>query len=215
MVSWLLFRVSANATSDYNYAVDNDGSCQLVEGLQPQDHSLQCKENPDQVSYWKPTGYRRIPLTTCQGGLEFDYTSQEVVCPGHEEQYEESHRGLSGFAFFIVVIVLPVAVASAIGYYIYRQWDGKIGSIRLGESGSAFDAGQPWIRYPVAVVAAVIAVVAAIPLLVASLWRSATGMFGGGRTYTTRQSFARGRSDYAIVDPDEDELLGEDEDEDV
>ena len=59
------------------------------------------------------------------------------------------------------------------------------------------------------------AVVAAVPMLVGSLWRSVSGMWGGGRRYTTRSSFARGRGDYAVVDPDEDELLGDDEDEEA
>jgi len=40
---------------------------------------------------------------------------------------------------------------------------------------------------------------------------------GRGRTarFTTRDSFARGRGDYAIVDEDEGELLGEESDEEV
>jgi hypothetical protein len=42
------------------------------------------------------------------------------------------------------------------------------------------------------------------------------GGYGGyGRTYTSRSSFARGRGDYAVVDPDEGELLGDDSDEEV
>lgn len=99
------------------------------------------------------------------------------------------------------------------GYWVYRNWDGSFGRIRLGETGSAFDADRPWIQYPVAAVSAIVAVVAAVPLLVMSLWRSVMGLFGGsGRRYTTRQSFARGRGDYAVVDPDEDELLGGDDD---
>jgi hypothetical protein len=38
---------------------------------------------------------------------------------------------------------------------------------------------------------------------------------GRGRRFTTRDSFARGSGDYAVVDTDEGELLGEDSDEDV
>ena len=62
--------------------------------------------------------------------------------------------------------------------------------------------------------------IAAVPLLVGSLWKSVSGHFGGrgfggSRTYTSRGSFARSRGDYAIVDPDEGELLGDDSDEDV
>lgn len=107
----------------------------------------------------------------------------------------------------------------------------KVGSIRLGpgpsssSSGGVFDGERPWIKYPVAAVAGVIAVLGAVPLLVGSVWRSVSGLWGGSRgrysglgtprTYTSRNSFARGRGEYAVVDPDEDELLGEDEEDEV
>ena len=128
---------------------------------------------------------------------------------------------------FILVVVLPVTIAGSVGYWVYSHWDGgmKVGSIRLGGTPSSSSGEAPWIKYPVAVVAGVVAVVAAVPLLVTSAWRSISGLWGGSRgrysglgtprTYTTRNSFARGRDDYAIVDPDEDELLGEDEDDEV
>jgi hypothetical protein len=112
--------------------------------------------------------------------------------------------------------VLPFSAAGAIGYYIWTRWDGKFGRIRLGDTSSAFDADQPWIKWPVAVVAGVVAVVAAVPLLLGAVWRQAIGLFRGRTVrYTTRDSFARGRGDYAVVDPDEDELLGDDEEDEV
>ncbi|KAL9639668.1 MAG: hypothetical protein Q9204_000994 [Flavoplaca sp. TL-2023a] len=199
---------------DYNYEPAKDGSCVLVGGQEPPDHSKVCKENPDQMSYFLPTGYRRIPLSTCKGGNELEkYESKEVPCRGHEIEFEEAHRGLGGFWIFILGVVLPVCIASAVGYWVWQNWHGKFGSIRLGDAGSPFDADRPWIKYPVAAVSGIVAVLAALPLLLGSLWRWGSGMFGGGRRYTTRGSFARGRGDYAVVD--EDELLGEDEDEEV
>lgn len=201
--------------SDYNYEAQNERSCKLVEGLQPFDHAQYCKDDPSRVSYFEPTGYRRIPVTTCEGGTLLDEIGEEHPCPGHEGQYEEEHRGLSGFGLFVVAVLLPLVVAGGVGYWVWRNWDGKFGRIRLGDTGSAFDASQPWIQYPVAVIAALVAVASAIPLLLASAWRGLSGLFGGSRRYTTRQSFARGRGDYAVVDPDEDELLGADDEEDV
>ncbi|KAL8783447.1 MAG: hypothetical protein Q9195_009389 [Heterodermia aff. obscurata] len=215
---------------DYNYERGTDGSCQLVSGLPPPDHSLQCKENPEQTHYYLPTGYRRIPLTTCEGGKEFDI-AEDKSCPGHEADWEKekASHGLSGFWLFVLVVLLPVGLAGSVGYWVYTHWDGgmRVGSIRLGsgaDSGGAFDADRPWIKYPVAALAGTVAVVAAVPLLVRSLWRSVTGRGGGGgrysglgdgnRAYTTRNSFARRRGEYASVDPDEDELLGEDDEED-
>jgi len=203
------------AFSDYNYETANDGSCQLVDGLQPPDHSKACEAEPNLKSYFLPTGYRRIPMTTCKGGRELEYTTKEMACPGHEKQFEEEHRGLSGFWLFVIAVLLPASVATAVGYWVWRNWDGKFGRIKLGESGGAFDADKPWFTYPIMAVSALVAVVAAMPVLLGSVWRGVTGLFGGGRRYTTKQSFARGRGDYAVVDLDEDELLGEDEDEEV
>jgi hypothetical protein len=119
---------------------------------------------------------------------------------------------------------VPIAAAAGIGYYVWTRWGSQFGQIRLGDSsfgsgsGGAFSSDQPWVAWPVAIVSGLIAVVAAIPLLVGSLYRSASNRFGGSanaRTYTSRSSFARGRGDYATVDDDEGELLGDDSDEEV
>lgn len=84
---------------------------------------------------------------------------------------------------------------------------------------ASFNDEAPYIKYPVMFVAGTVAVAQAIPLLASSLWRSASSALGRGspssRRFTTRDSFARGRGDYAVVDEDEGELLGEDSDEDV
>jgi hypothetical protein len=156
-------------------------------------------------------------LSTCSGGNEFDHVGEVHPCPGFEEEFEKKH-GISGFGLFMA-IVLPFAAAGAIGYYVWRNWDGKFGRIRLGgESGGAFDSDSPWVKYPIMAISGLVAVVAAIPMLLGSLYNLVAGRMGGGyggRTYNSRSSFARGRGDYAVVDPDEGELLGDDSDEDV
>lgn len=174
------------------------------------------------------SAYRKIPISTCEGGKEMAYTGESHPCPGHEKEYAEKHR-LSGVALFFAIVV-PIAVAAAVGYWVWEHWGGKLGQIRLGDGigggiGGGFDRDSRWVQWPVAAISGVVAVVAAIPLLAASLWRSASGWMpvrGGGRvggygqrTYTSRSSFARGRADYTSVDADEGELLGEDSDEDV
>lgn len=204
--------------SDYNYEIQSDGSCGLVPGFQPPDHSLSCKDDPDQVEYWEPTGYRRLPQTTCQSGSELDKL-QPHACPNKEKEFERKH-GISGVGLFFA-IVIPIAAAAAFGYFVYTHWDGKFGQIRLGESGGA--SSQGWftrdsllVAIPVTVIAGTVAVAQALPMLAVSLWRSVSGFVrarsrGYQRPYATRGSFAARRGDYTHVVDDEDELLGADD----
>ncbi|KAF2869438.1 vacuolar protein sorting/targeting protein 10 [Massariosphaeria phaeospora] len=194
---------------NYNFERMPGGECQQIAGLELPDPKAACEQGARE--WWEVTPYRKIPISTCAGGNEMDHTSTPHPCPGFEDEFERKH-GLGGFGLFLAV-VLPFLAAGGIGYYVWRNWDGKFGRIRLGEGGS----DSPWISWPVAVISGLVAVVAAVPLLVGSLWRTVATRFGGygGRTYTSRSSFARGRGDYAVVDPDEGELLGEDSDEDV
>lgn len=177
------------------------------------------------MEYSEPTGYRRIPLTTCEGGLQLDSYST-IPCPGHEEQYAKKH-GISGVGLFFAVVI-PFLAAGALGYYAWTRWRHQLsglGQIRLGESAggmSLTDRDSPLIRVPVTIVAGAWAVACAAPLLISSLWRSAKGYLplGGGRSgswrsrpdgpYTSRGAFSARRQDYTHVVEDEDELLGDD-----
>ncbi|OLN81413.1 Vacuolar protein sorting/targeting protein 10 [Colletotrichum chlorophyti] len=211
---------------DYNFELDNHKQCSLVEGKSPISAEQWCKENPDAVEYYMPTGYRRIPLTTCIGGTELDKQSKAYPCAGKEDEFERRRR-TSGVAIFFAVVI-PIGFAGAVGWWVYRNWNGKFGQIRLGESPS-LQGDAPWVKYPVIALSAIVAVVAALPLVASAVWRSATSAYErvsggsrgswlsgrGNRRFTTRDSFARGRGDYAVVDDDEGELLGDDSDEEV
>ncbi|KAF2498345.1 vacuolar protein sorting/targeting protein 10 [Lophium mytilinum] len=200
---------------DYNFERQPSGECTLIQGLSVPDPIQACKDNPKLREYWAVTGYRRIPLSTCQDGKEMDHTSQVLPCPGWEGEYEKKH-GISGFGLFLA-IVLPILAAAGVGYWVWANWDGKFGRIRLGDGAPSFDSNSPWISWPVAAISALVAVVVAIPMVIGSAWRAVSSRMGGGyggRTFTSRSSFARG-GDYAVVDPDEGELLGEDSDEEV
>lgn len=224
--------------SDYNYFRSSEGTCSLVEGTVPSSHLEQCAANPDQIEYFDVSGYRRIPLTTCQGGTEMDEIGDPIPCPNHEDEYNKKHR-IGGAALFFA-IVIPIAVATSAGWWVWRNWEGKFGQIRLGEckfkisfctpppspwykiieadftEASTFNEQAPYIKYPVLVISAIVAVIITLPTLASSAWRAISGLLGRGRTtrFTTRSSFARG-ADYAPVDEDEGELLGEESDEEV
>lgn len=220
--------------SDYNYEIGPQGDCFLVPGLQPFDHAQYCKENPSAIEYYDPTGYRKIPLSTCHGGKEFDKQSDAHTCPGKDEEFKQRH-GISGVGLFFA-ITLPFAFAGAVGWWVYRNWGTNFGQIRLGETASnhgfgdgAFSSDSPFVRYPIIAVSAIVAVASAIPLVVSGLWRAGVSAvdryrygsgggfssLGGAGPFTTRDSFARGRGDYEHVDDDEGELLGDDSDEEV
>ena len=208
---------------DFNFELKGDGSCGLVPGYQPMSHEQACQEDSKLVEYWTPTGYRRIPLTTCDGGLEMDKVESKP-CPGHENDYAEKH-GISGAALFFAIAV-PVLVAIGVGYWVYTRWQdgfGNFGQIRLGggSDSSTTGSGQsPFISVPVAIISGVVAVVGAVPLLMMSMFRSAKGYVpvGGGGSggryggstgpYRSRDAFANRRQDYSQVVED-DELLGD------
>ncbi|KAL9109142.1 MAG: hypothetical protein Q9227_006233 [Pyrenula ochraceoflavens] len=214
---------------DYNYERQNEDSCVLVDGYSPPDHSAVCKEDPSRIEYYKPTGYRRIPLTTCQGGRELD-KSEAVPCPGKKGAFDQKHA-LKGAGLFFA-IAAPVVAGGLFCWYMVQKWkDGTLqgwGQIRLGDSG----AGEnPIVAGIVTVVAGAWAVVQALPVIVMSLWRSARGYapvsrgggggFAGGRggrdtgrPYTDRGAFSARRGDYSGVVADEDELLAGSDDED-
>src|SRR2546430_9100938 len=85
--------------SDFNYERDpKDGTCKLVPGFSPPDHSLICSKDPNAETYYEPTGYRRIPLSTCSG-KNLEWASRQRDCPGHKNK----SRRVSGFGLFLAI----------------------------------------------------------------------------------------------------------------
>ncbi|KAI5298118.1 hypothetical protein KEM56_004305, partial [Ascosphaera pollenicola] len=199
---------------DYNFARQKGGACALVSGLDPADPTAVCRADPDAVEWYEPTGYRKIPLSTCEGGLMLDHIVPHA-CPKKEKEFKKKHPGISGVGLFFAITV-PIVVAIAVGYYVYTRWDGKFGHIRLGDTSSGgrgiFDSDSPLVRGSATAISAVVAVASAIPLLFSSLWRSFRSRFQGRqRPYASRGAFAARRGDYMGVADDEDELLGTDD----
>lgn len=212
-------------TSDYNYERVSEGTCKLIPGFAPADPKDVCRNDPNAIEYYDTTGYRRIPLSTCQDGLEYDLTSASHPCPGKEEEYQKK-KGIGGAGLFFAIL-MPVLVFIAVIVFVWRKYQDRLrGQIRLGDATPSFSTDSNWVQYPVMAISAVAAAVMAIPFVLGGLFRSVAGLFrrgggGGGSaaaTYTSRSSFARGGGGYASVaadSNDENDFLGADSDEEV
>lgn len=122
---------------DYNFEKAADGTCKLITGLEPEDHSFVCKKE-NILEFFEPTGYRKVPLSTCQGGKALDKWESKP-CPGKEKQYYKDHRvEFHGFQLFMVIAV-PLTAFLVSAAFIYdkgiRRNGGfeRFGEIRLGD----------------------------------------------------------------------------------
>ncbi|KAK9461494.1 uncharacterized protein V1516DRAFT_676125 [Lipomyces oligophaga] len=165
---------------DLNYALANDGTCKLVDGFNPPNHENQCVQNPNQVEWFEPTGYRKIPLSTCDGGTLLDQMTAHP-CAGHEDDFNKLHGHKNRFFIFLLVL-LPFIMGSVIAWLLFQHYYGQYGHIRLGETD--FDmriglgTGNGIVKYPVMAVSAVLYVMTAIPVMIRVLIES---KFGGRR----------------------------------
>ncbi|AOA64001.1 Putative membrane glycoprotein [Komagataella phaffii CBS 7435] len=119
---------------DFNYYRDESGICRLVPGFSPPDHSEICNSESRPVEYWVPTGYRKIPMSTCEGGVELDKVEPKP-CPGREESFREKYGGLRGLGL-VVAALAGLGVVGFIGLVLYKYYDSKFGQIKLGEEGN-------------------------------------------------------------------------------
>lgn len=95
--------------SEFNHERDASGECLLVSGLQPLSNDDTCRGDDD---YWYDrTAYRKIPHSSCEGGIRIDRGSPHI-CPGF--------RAHSAF-FWIMVFLLPFGFTSLVGYWYYRR----------------------------------------------------------------------------------------------
>ena len=112
MVSLNLFGrsfLSLFSDSEFNHERDASGACLLVSGLQALSNDDSCKGDDD---YWyERTAYRKIPHSSCEGGVRLDRGSPHI-CPGFR-----AHSTI----FWIMVFLLPFGFTSLIGYWYYRR----------------------------------------------------------------------------------------------
>ncbi|SCU81609.1 LAFA_0C06150g1_1 [Lachancea sp. 'fantastica'] len=122
---------------DYNFFKAADGTCKLVEGTEPLDGDEMCEKYDDLIEYFEPTGYRKIPLSTCQGGLELDKSSRSHACPGFEEEFRRRHRVTNGR--LVAIIIIPIFVFITAAWFVYDRGVkrngglSRFGEIRLGD----------------------------------------------------------------------------------
>jgi hypothetical protein len=150
--------------------------------------------NEDVFQWFETTGYRRVPLSTCEGGLNLDRIPAEShPCPGKEDQYSKRRGGLRGWAL-AYVIILSFGMAGVCGYIFWRRCaDGRFGQIHLGEGDSS---SQPfYIRYPLIAISGIVAAAILLPDGIISCWQWIRSKFTRQKRFTSRQSFARGGYD--------------------
>lgn len=197
---------------DYNYYRDSDGTCKLVKGLSPADHQAAMCSAPNTFEYFEPTGYRKIPLSTCVGGKSFDAFNPKP-CPGHEKEFAKHYGRDFGSGKVLLVVLVPLIVFFSATWFVYekgiRRNGGfqKLGQIRLDEDDdfspieeNAVDVVvNKVVRGGIIVVAGAIAVVKTIRRLDRALLEGLTSSVFGRRP---------GRRNYVHVPDDEDELFG-------
>lgn len=197
---------------DYNYYRDTDGTCKLVKGLTPADRKADMCSKPETFQYFEPTGYRKLPLSTCVGGKSFDALDPRP-CPGHEKEFSEYYgREMSGGKLLIIVLI-PLFVFVGATWFVYdrgiRRNGGfqKLGQIRLDEEDDFSPIEENTVdvvvnrvvRSGIIVVAGTIAVLKTIRKFDRAFMERLTSSIFGRRP---------GRRSYVRVPDDEDELFG-------
>jgi hypothetical protein len=148
-----------------------------------------CKQEGT-IEWFETSGYRKVPLSTCEGGLNLDrQQTKSHPCPGKEDQYYEGSRGLHGWAL-AYVILLTFGMAGVAGYIFWKRCaDGRFGQIRLGEGDPT---SQPfYIRYPLIALSGIVAAAVLLPDVIVSGWKWIRAKLARQRRFTSRQSFAR------------------------
>ncbi|CUS21194.1 LAQU0S02e08196g1_1 [Lachancea quebecensis] len=122
---------------DYNYYKANDGTCKLVKGLEPVDPSQICEKNSDLIEFFDITGYRKIPLSTCEGGLQLDVASKSHACPGKEKEFRDKYN--VSRKRIIYIMIAPVLIFIGAAWFVYERGIkrngglSRFGEIRLGD----------------------------------------------------------------------------------
>ena len=95
--------------SEFNHERNDDGKCVLVAGRSPLPDDTTCQADTD--SWFERTAYRRIPHSSCEGGVRLE-RGKEHACPGLR-----SH----GFFWWLFMLMLPFAFVALAVTWWYRR----------------------------------------------------------------------------------------------
>ncbi|CAN3357271.1 vacuolar protein sorting/targeting protein VPS10 [Diutina catenulata] len=197
---------------DYNFYRDPaDNTCKLVEGLSPQDRKEQLCAKPGAFEYFRPTGYRKLPLSTCSGGVNYENTRPEP-CPGKEHEFREHYGYSVGGGKILLIFGIPMLIFLASTWFVYergvRRNGGfrRLGQIRLGDEADLIEDDNVDVVVN-KVVKGGIVVAAGIYAAFKVVWRLDQALFS-----KVASLFRRDRSQFVRV-PDDD-FFGEFNDQD-
>jgi len=105
---------------EFNHRRDTSGKCVLVDGAEPLPADDSCAW--DQEFWFDRTELRKVPHSSCEGGLQLDRGRQHV-CPAARRH---------GFFWWTTILLAPLMLAALFALWWYRRRGGR-GSIRLSE----------------------------------------------------------------------------------
>ncbi|KAI5120439.1 hypothetical protein M0805_009901 [Coniferiporia weirii] len=108
-----------------NFIRNSTGNCVLIPGRSPLPDDSPCAFDGD--LWFERTAYRRIPSSSCEGGLRLD-KGRAHLCSAIVDT-EKRH----GLLFWSVVVYLCLAVVGVLARWFYRRYWPARGSIRLPE----------------------------------------------------------------------------------
>lgn len=113
---------------DIGYALGSDGAC-VLQGEVPT-KEIQC-DLPGAIAWHEVTGYRKVPISTCEGGEQLD-KPMIFPCPGREEEFEKLFgrppigRGFGSFLSILLFLLILGAVGVWIIIVFLRKAPGGI-----------------------------------------------------------------------------------------
>lgn len=197
---------------DFNYFRDTDGTCKLVSGLSAADRMSEMCSKPGTFEYFEPTGYRKIPLSTCVGGKQFDALKARA-CPGHEKEFNEAHGRDVGSGKLFILIFIPLVVFFGTIFFVYdrgiRRNGGflRLGQIRLDDEDSFNPIEENSVDVAVnRTVRGAIVLVAGTYAVLKTIRRIDRAMFD--KIASVLLGYRPGERNYVRVPDEEDELFG-------